>query len=116
MFPQLGVVKVGEKCDSIWAGLHSKHRVPIYTFLKQRRDIGRPITVLDLSALSPAALLCDLDNIGEFTGLIVRWISFNRTDGVRIEEYKCGAGRQEEALNSKCYNKIHNYSSSQINI
>jgi len=96
MFPQLRIVKVGEKNDFIQATLRSIYREPIYMFLKQRRDIGRPLTVLDLSALSPAALLCDLDNIEEFTGLVVRWLSFNRTDGVRIKEYKCGTGRQEE--------------------
>ena len=85
MFPSLHTIKLGS-----WrAKLHPLCRELLHSFLQHRRDTGPlPISVLDLSALRPCNLLCDLDNLEEFTGLLVMWSSSSQSR----KKYICGSG------------------------
>ncbi|KAF4613355.1 hypothetical protein D9613_010865 [Agrocybe pediades] len=63
---------------------------PHHEFLKMRKAIGRPISVLDLGTLTDGEN--DMDYLDEHSGLLVRWIAY----GGRTCEYVCGQGHQEK--------------------
>ncbi|KAF9556083.1 hypothetical protein CPC08DRAFT_711476 [Agrocybe pediades] len=63
---------------------------PHHEFLKMRKGIGRPISVLNLGTLTGSEN--DMDYLEEHSGLLVQWIAH---DG-RAGEYMCGQGHQEK--------------------
>ncbi|KAF4613063.1 hypothetical protein D9613_010810 [Agrocybe pediades] len=60
-----------------------------HRFLKLRKAVGRPVSVLELSFLF--GNIPDMDYLEEHTGLLVKWSSRLNGDG----EYRCGDGGQE---------------------
>ncbi|KAF9558659.1 hypothetical protein CPC08DRAFT_709492 [Agrocybe pediades] len=67
-----------------------------HRFLKHRKAIGKPISVLEAVALYSWPGLPDMDYLEEFTGLVVKWSISDSAEGSR--EYRCGDGRPEELL------------------
>ncbi|KAF9555509.1 hypothetical protein CPC08DRAFT_821035 [Agrocybe pediades] len=70
-----------------------KKESPHQQFQKFRKDIGHPISVLDLGRIVNNAPI-DLDHFeSEYPGLLVKW-SLDK-DGRNVEEYRCGDGQPE---------------------
>ncbi|KAF4613348.1 hypothetical protein D9613_010868 [Agrocybe pediades] len=90
MLPQLRVLQIGR--HSGWPEVDEDCAEILPVFFRQRKEVGLPVAVLDLTAVKPYHLLCDLNNLEEFDGLLVRWTSATGD----IKEYVCGSGRPEE--------------------
>ncbi|KAF4613107.1 hypothetical protein D9613_010877 [Agrocybe pediades] len=91
--PQLRVLQIGRPSE--WpqplpdVSSYCGEILPV--FFRHRKEIGLPVTVLDLTAVKSYKLQCDLDNLEEFDGLLVQWTSATG----RTKEYVCGSGRPE---------------------
>ncbi|KAF4613359.1 hypothetical protein D9613_010840 [Agrocybe pediades] len=97
LFPVLTTLKI----DSLWRPAHAQEEPAHHRFLKIRKEIGRPISVLDWGVLleKPG----DLGYFEEHAGLLVKWETW---DGHR-EEYLCGEGHPERhGFESDPYRRI----------
>ncbi|KAF4613119.1 hypothetical protein D9613_010851 [Agrocybe pediades] len=96
LFPALvtlEVIRLFLKEHNVWGeGVVAE---PHEQFLKLRKEIGRPISILDLRPLSQ--LPRDRDNLEwEHPGLLVRWSRMIANGERRTEEYSCGDGYPEK--------------------
>ncbi|KAF4611989.1 hypothetical protein D9613_004446 [Agrocybe pediades] len=87
LFPALTTLEIA--CPPMRGRAPDEEEPAHHEFLKLRRQIGRPISVLDLSTLSDE--VGDMSYLEEHTGLLVRW----KTDDGRTREYICGEGHPE---------------------
>lgn len=87
MFLLVDVLKIGRSK----LRLDNEYREPLGLFLQHRRTLDQPISVLDLSP-SYQNLTCDLDNLEDLIGLVVKWRFTWDKPG---EEYVCGSGHPD---------------------
>ncbi|KAF9567166.1 hypothetical protein CPC08DRAFT_703413 [Agrocybe pediades] len=90
IFPRLDVLKIGGRAIRV----DVMYKESLYRFLKTRREVSKPVSVLDLSPLKTCDIYCNLDNLDKLAGLVVRFPGVQRHKASSdIREYVCGDGQ-----------------------
>ncbi|KAF9560883.1 hypothetical protein CPC08DRAFT_707757 [Agrocybe pediades] len=91
-FPRLHTLRLEGHRGKVRVPIRHEYRRLLYQFLRKRRDISRPVSVLDLSNLTLTSFRCDFNDFETLVGLSIILPRTLLAGDRGQESYVCGDG------------------------